>query len=300
MPAMVKDDFRYLLVTPRDCQWGLYVTAAGSQFIPPGARFRSTGHSPAHDYAWQQGRVLHEYSLVYVIRGEGEFESKLTGRKAIHAGNVIVLFPDVWHRYRPTEEVGFDSHWIMFQGNYADQLHKQGFLTPTEPVLDTGMDELILRPFVNLLDRVRSQPIGFQQLIAADTLAILAGIHSAIHRQHTNSHIQEAVRQAKLTIEASDALPAIGELVADSGLSRSHFYQVFKVCTGVSPYQYHLQLQMSRARELLQGSTLSVKQIAAVLKFNSVYQFSKIFKSKTGVSPSQYRHNGHGRVLSSR
>jgi AraC-like DNA-binding protein len=295
MPALVRDEFRYPLVAPRDRQWGLYVTAAGSQFIPPGARFRSKGHSPAHDYAWQQGRVLREYAIVYVTRGEGEFESKLTGRKVFHAGNAILLFPDVWHRYRPTEQIGFDSYWVMFQGNYADQLCKQGFLTPAESVLDPGMDELILRPFVNLLDRVRSQPLGFQQLIAADTLAILAGIRSAVHRQQTDSHVQEAVRQAKLTIEASDALPAISDIVADSGLSRSHFYQVFKVCTGVSPYQYHMQLRMSRARELLRGSALSVKQIAAVLKFPSVYQFSKIFKNKTGMSPSQYRRGGPAR-----
>jgi AraC-like DNA-binding protein len=47
---------------------------------------------------------------------------------------------------------------------------------------------------------------------------------------------------------------------------------------------------MSQAKELLEGSTLSVKQIAAVLKFNSVYQLSKIFKKKTGMSPSQYRY----------
>lgn len=296
MPARVKDEFRYILVTAQDQQWGLYVTAAGAQFIPPGARFRSKGHSPAHDYAWQQGRVLREYSIVYVIRGEGEFESKITGRKTIHAGNAILLFPDVWHRYRPTEEIGFDSYWVMFQGSYADQLCEQCFLSPTESVLDPGVDELILRPFVSLLDRVRSQPLGFQQLIAADTLSILAGIRSAVHRQQTNSHVQEAVRQAKLTIEASENLPAIGELAEELGLSRSHFHQVFKECTGASPYQYHLQLRMSRARELLRGSSLSVKQIAAVLKFNSVYQFSKIFKKKIGISPSQYRRGSLGRV----
>jgi AraC-like DNA-binding protein len=75
-------------------------------------------------------------------------------------------------------------------------------------------------------------------------------------------------------------------------LSRSHFYQVFKDCTGVSPYQYHLQLRIRRATELLRGSALSVKQIAAILKFNSAYQFSKTFKKKTGVSPSQCRRRG--------
>jgi AraC-like DNA-binding protein len=290
--SVVRDEFRHLVVTPRDRQWGLYVTAAGMQFVPPNARFRPTGHSPAHDYLWQHGRVLHEYAIVYVIRGEGEFEAKLTGRKAVGPGCVIRLFPDVWHRYRPVEEVGWDTYWVTFQGDYADRMLRSGFLSPNEPVVDAGLDELILRPFTNLLDRVRSQPLGLQALVAADTLAIIAGIGSVVERWQTKSHVQEAIRQATLTIEAADDVPSVEDLAADSGLSRSHFYQVFKDCTGVSPYQYHLQLRIRRATELLRGSALSVKQIAAILKFNSAYQFSKTFKKKTGVSPSQCRRRG--------
>ena len=175
MTAPIRDEFRYLLVTPRDRQWGLYVTAAGSQFVPPNARFRAVGQSPVHDYLWQHGRVMHEYAIVYVIRGEAEFESKLTGKLPVRAGSVILLFPNVWHRYRPTEEVGFDSHWVIFQGDYVDRLCQQGFLSPKHPVLETGMDELILHPFTRLLDHVRSQPLGVQQLLAGDMLAIIAG-----------------------------------------------------------------------------------------------------------------------------
>jgi AraC-like DNA-binding protein len=98
-------------------------------------------------------------------------------------------------------------------------------------------------------------------------------------------------------MEVADRLPVIEDLAADSGLSRSRFYEVFKDCSGVSPYQYHLQLRMSRAKELLRGSALSIKEIAAVLRFSSVYQFSRIFKKKMGVSPSQYRpHNARAAV----
>jgi AraC-like DNA-binding protein len=289
MPAIVKDEYYCLLVGPRDRCWGLFVTAAGLQFIPSGARFRPTGHSPSHDYLWQQGRILHEYAIVYTLRGQAEFESEPTGRKTVDAGSVILLFPEVWHRYRPIEAVGWDSYWVTYQGDYADRLRQQGFLSPDEAVLSPGLDDLILRPFTSLLDRVRSQPLGLQQLVATDTLAILAGIQSALCHQQTSSHIQEVVRQAKLAIEAADGLPMIEALAEASGLGRSRFYQVFKECTGVSPYQYHLHLRICRAKELLRGSALSIKQIAAMLTFDSVYQFSRIFKKKTGLSPTEYR-----------
>ncbi len=285
----VKDEFRYLSVAPRDCQWGLYVTAAGAQLVPANAQFRSKGHSPAHDYLWQQGRKLHEYAIVYVVRGQIEFETKSVSRAIVGTGTAILLFPEIWHRYRPVEKIGCDSFWVTFQGDYADRLCEQGFLSPLEPLLETGMDELVLRPFTRLMDRTRSQPFGFQPLIAADLLAIIAGMIAAVQRRQTSSHIQKVVCQAKAAMEAADELPSIEDLVQASGLGRSRFFEVFKECTGVTPYQYHLQLRMNRARELLRGSGMSVKEVAAVLRFNSVYQFSRIFTKKTGMSPSRYR-----------
>ena len=79
MTIPIRDEFRYLVVTPRDRQWGLHVTAAGVQFVPPGGTASAPrGHSLAHDYVWQHGRVLHKYAIVYVLRGEGEFDSRLT------------------------------------------------------------------------------------------------------------------------------------------------------------------------------------------------------------------------------
>jgi AraC-like DNA-binding protein len=294
MAVPIRDEFHHLVVTRRDRQWGLHVTAAGLQFIPPDARFRATGHSPTHDYLWQHGRVLHEYALVYVIRGQGEFESKLTGRLEVKPGSAILLFPEVWHRYRPADQFGWDSYWVTFAGEWADRLSKQSFISSRQPVLETDNSELILRAFTGLLDHVRSQPLGLQQLAAADTLAILACVFSAVQRQRTKPHIHRAIIDAKLAIEAGEELGTIGTLAEESGLSRSHFYQMFKDCTGASPYQYGLQLRIGRAKQLLHGSALSVKEVAAILKFSSVCQFSKIFKQKTGLSPSQYRRTTAG------
>jgi AraC-like DNA-binding protein len=292
MPAPVRDEFHHLVVTPRDRQWGLYVTAAGVQFIPPGARFRSTGHSPAHDYLWQHGRVLREYALVYVVRGQGEFESKLTGRLVVKPGSTLLLFPEVWHRYRPIDQIGWDTYWVTFAGDWADRLRDQSFISPRQPMLETGRSESIQRAFTGLLDHVRGQPLGLQQLAAADTLAILAATLDAVQRQRTKPHIHRAILEAKLAIEAGEQLGTIARLAEESGLSRSHFYQMFRQCTGASPYQYSLQLRIGRAKQLLHGSALSVKEVAAMLKFSSVCQFSKTFKKKTGVSPAQYRRGG--------
>jgi AraC-like DNA-binding protein len=74
--------------------------------------------------------------------------------------------------------------------------------------------------------------------------------------------------------------------------SCNRFQHAFKQHTGLSPYQYHLQLKIHRAEELLRGTDLSVKQIAQLLQFRSVYHFSTLFKRKTGRAPSLYRQQG--------
>jgi len=289
--AISKDYFQFLPVSPRDEQWGLYVTAAGCERVTPGGSYPFQGHSRSHDWVWQHGRVLQEYAVQYIASGEGEFESKATGVKAVGTGSAILLFHGVWHRYRPRKEVGWEAYWVVFQGDYADRLRDHGFLNPEDPVLSVGLDDFVLHAFATLLDRVRGESHGCQQLMALSALEIIVGILNGVQRRRMSSRIQEVVVRAKAVMEGStEGLPAIDELARELGVSPSYFHQVFKEHTGMSPYQYRLQWQMSRAKELLHHSDVSVKQIAHEVKFHSLSQFSKTFKKRTGTTPSAYRN----------
>jgi AraC-like DNA-binding protein len=290
-----KDQFRFLPVSPRDRAWGLYVTAAGYQLIPPGSSYPPTGHSKSHDWAWRQGRTLQEYAVVYLTRGAGEFDSTETGATAIEGGDALLLFPGVWHRYRPAREVAWEEYWFTFHGDYANRLRERGFITPGAAVSRIGMDDAVQYAFTTLLDRVRREACGFQPLIAASALEIIAAILEKRGCGDPATHVRAAIHRAKLAIEGSmGGLPSIKDLAADSGLSPSYFHQVFKECTGLTPYQYRLQVQIGRAKELLHNSDLSVKQIGHLVDFPNIDQFSKMFKKRMGMTPSEYRQGGPG------
>jgi AraC-like DNA-binding protein len=81
-------------------------------------------------------------------------------------------------------------------------------------------------------------------------------------------------------------------MAASFSMSEKHFRRIFKQQTGLSPYQYHMQVRVYRAKEMLRGTTLSVKEIAASLCFETPFHFSNAFKKQTGVSPSQWRGGG--------
>jgi AraC-like DNA-binding protein len=233
---------------------------------------------------------LPEYQILYITRGEGEFESKVAGPRRVTAGSAVLLFPDVWHRYRPIKEFGWDEYWISYDGDYVRKLVENSFLKPEEPVMKTGLDEAVLHGYMSMIERMRLEPVGFPQLIAADAVEILAAVLGAARGQQSGSHTSTVIRQAKSLLEADlEGALSMDKLAGQLTMSITHFYRLFKEHTGMSPYQYHLQLRINRAKEMLHGTDLTIKEIAKKLRFESEFHFSKLFKRKTQFSPTDWR-----------
>jgi len=149
--------FRYIPVRRRDVCWGLYVTAAGSTSIPPGAPYPPLGHPKPYRFSRTQGHTIPDYMASYVVRGKGVFEPKATGARPIVPGTCFVVFPGQWHRYRPLREVGWDSYWVSFRGENMDRLVSHGFFSPDHAVLLVGSDKLIPTLFERLVSRLNRQ-----------------------------------------------------------------------------------------------------------------------------------------------
>ncbi len=87
------------------------------------------------------------------------------------------------------------------------------------------------------------------------------------------------------------------ELAQKYQLGYSNFRRMFKKYTGVPPAQYHLQQRLQKARDLMRGTDMSIKEIAFSLGFESQFHFSKIFRSKSGVPPSKFRNQNPSREV---
>ena len=61
--------------------------------------------------------------------------------------------------------------------------------------------------------------------------------------------------------------------------------------TGISPALYQQDLRLQRAKEMLSTTSLSIKEIAYQLNFDSPDYFSSKFRNKTGMKPSQFRQS---------
>lgn len=102
--------------------------------------------------------------------------------------------------------------------------------------------------------------------------------------------IENLVMRAKSFIEARrNSRLSVPDLARSLGLSASHFHRLFKHQTGVSPYQYYLNLRIERAKQMLEQTNQSMSEIAHGLAFDNAYDFSTAFKRRTGVCPTKWR-----------
>ena len=72
-------------------------------------------------------------------------------------------------------------------------------------------------------------------------------------------------------------------------LSPSRFRHIFKAETGTSPARYLHSLRLEHARELLETSLLTVKQIMSSVGIADRSHFDREFKRAYGLTPVQYR-----------
>lgn len=86
----------------------------------------------------------------------------------------------------------------------------------------------------------------------------------------------------------ADAL-TVRDLAAVAGLSPSRFAHVFRRMLGVPPLRHLHALRMRRAQQLLEESSLPIRDVMQQVGWKDPSHFSKDFKRRFGVSPRRYR-----------
>ncbi len=281
MDKMIETSLRFLTVLPAHREWGLFAPSVGR-----GAR------RPGKDYGLRNcsGRLLDCPALVYLVAGRGWFESDGVPERPVAAGDLMLLFKNVRHRYWPDLETGWSEFWLAFDGWQVDEWLRRGVLSPRHPVWSPGVDQELTALFLEAHEL--AQPEGLDQYLLGGVVArILARARALVARQDRESCPRaEALRRAVRALEAEEADETdLAELAREAHLSYPHFRRLFREQTGLAPHQYRLQAKLNRAKQLLLHTTLSVKEAAVAAGFDDPLYFSRLFRKTTGISPSHWR-----------
>ena len=101
-----------------------------------------------------------------------------------------------------------------------------------------------------------------------------------------DARVQKVVTRMRGEFRHEQSLSEMAQIV---NLSQSRLRYLFKREIGIAPGHYLRAFRLEQAKELLETTFLSVKQIISSIGVNDQSHFIRVFKKTYGLTPAQYR-----------
>lgn len=230
--------------------------------------------------------------MIYTLEGGGRISNGSRGR-TLKPHEAVLYAPEIYQDYRTDAGVQF---WRLIWAHFLPPAHWSEWLRWPE-WLDGIRILSVHEPEEqrHIVDRFRTahrlrvggRPDALALGVNALEEVLIRCASQIRHPEETDDRIKETLGYIG---EHLDADLSIASLSRRSGLSPAHFARLFRRDVGTSPQTFIEARRMTRARELLHFTQLSIKEIAYRLGFGTPFYFSLRFKKETGQSPSDFRH----------
>lgn len=258
-------------------------------------------------------RVIFDYEILYVKEGKAliTIEDDLyTGEP----GDLFIFRPRQRHSISMTFNVPLIQPHIHFDLTYSadredvpisfDDLDAipperqrmfredilDDFLSPFPQHLHLHSPMLVEQQIFDLIHTFEN-PGAYQEIrLSYFFLRLFDTILSEATYTRSQRRPEDLPAQIKFFLEQNvSRTVTVEELIQLTHFSRSYLFRIFRDSYRISPLRYHTLLRIERAKSMLRYTNLSVSEIAGVLGFDRLQDFSRAFKRVTGASPSQFR-----------
>ena len=248
---------------------------------------------------WTMDEHHHEvFELIYLL--EGAMRIRIRGRMhRAGVGDLIIYHPGEDHR--ETFPAGRLSAVVL---RFRPPRLGRGVRFPskraTPPVVRLPWHERFRKLFEGMILDAKVEDAWTEALSQAYLVQFAVLLHRALRsigrggRTPRGPADDRAGRIAGAMAMIRDGLGCgltVRDLARHSAMSESGFSHTFKAVAGIPPRRYAIQARIARARELLETTGLSVKEIAAQLGYDDPHYFSRCFRRHTGRTPSAVRRD---------
>ena len=231
-----------------------------------------------------QMRVFGQRALVLLVAGAGRYHDA-RGQYDVSAGDAVLVFPRLPHRYGPRAGADWDEIYLCFDGPIFDLWESEGILDSKRPLarVDVGATFAAMRALGEMA-RPSDDAENWAQLQIL--LGLLLKLFPPQPHQNEPDWLSEARALLGANLSAPLAMPDVARAV---GLSYAAFRREFVALAGVSPLQFRAGKRLEAARVLLERGEMTNAAIARNLGYGDEAHFSKAFKRATGRSPRAWK-----------
>lgn len=237
-----------------------------------------------------------EHILIYCTEGSGWIS--VNGKTVnVNENQYFIIPKNLPHSYGSNKQKPWSIYWIHFLGTISKEY--TSLTKNPQTIFPSNIDridnrlELFEEMFQNLEMGFSKENIQYANICLLHFLASFKFLdqYRQIRKNNDSDYLLQSIRYMRSHISLSITLE---ELARNGNLSISQFSLVFKRKTGKSPLEYLIQLRIQKACQLLDNSTLKIKDIAVKVGYQDPYYFSRIFTKVIGISPRDYRKSPKG------
>lgn len=256
-------------------------------------------------------RIIYEHQLVIFL--EGDFIIEINGKDYYcPEKSFIIVPPDTVHVTRFLGNMRGCRFWVHFdwvyQGGFLDlplityipgkvlkaKLHKPPAFIPHrifQGTIDKNSNvwDVILR--INQLwdNNDTHSRLICRGLFLGLLIELLDDSKAKNNKSENNLAERSRLLLEELAYEKHCDSNSIQYSLEKLGFTYAHQCRVFKKQYGITPLAFVNAIRMTRAKNLLRDTDLTISQVADELGFSNLSYFSKLFKKYTNLWPREFR-----------
>lgn len=229
------------------------------------------------------GKRKNRHRWAIILKYEGETVYRSDGKSYIsNANNIIVLPKGCSYEWQCVKEGSFASAEFDCEISCHEVFSfsvksNEKILSLMKRMAGEGLRDASL----SRLERIR------------DVYSILLLLATAEPKKYNTSSSFKKIESAfnYISEHYTEKLTNDG-LAALTGLSTVYFRKLFAQLVGMPPMDYVQHLRIEKAKAMLESDYTSVTDIALMLGYQNIYDFSRAFKKRVGVPPTVFGSHG--------
>tara|TARA_Y100001933_G_scaffold265271_2_gene339281 strand:+ start:6400 stop:7383 length:984 start_codon:yes stop_codon:yes gene_type:complete len=258
----------------------------------PGGQIRVGWISAKNQPAKRKFRILDEYHMLYLIRGQGQFDSTALPACKLQPGSRIDRHPKLPHTI-VRQDI---DQWLEFFITLSPSLHRafmdMGILNPQRVISHVSITTSLIKDCLVMIDHMHATAAN------TDTVSRLVHLFGRFEQNmQANNHpvrladqLQHAVH---LLTDLRSQLTTLPDIAKQVGMTYENFRKQFAREFGKSPQQYRIEHRVGQAKHLLLETDISIESLAQELGYNDVFCFSRQFKTVCGMAPTRFRNQAN-------